>query len=100
MRGRTILRQTLDWAGLLNDETKAALNRDMGDSTQTPVVDDLYAKLIDMCQQPEPCVKGYGNLGSDDLPPSWPWYTAFGLTDRGRRSADVLMAKHTKYRVS
>lgn len=92
--GVPILRQTLYWAGSWNETTRTALYGEHHNAS----VDELYATLISMSRVSDSFIKGFGNLGSGDLPPSWPTYIAFGLTARGRLHAKALFAMHPKLR--
>ena len=92
--GRTILHQTLEWAGLWNEPRRRALYCEMNDST----VDELYSTLIELSRREDALIQGFGNLGSENTPRSWPTYTGFGLTELGRNHAESLFATHPQFR--
>jgi hypothetical protein len=87
-----ILCQALSWLGAWNEERRLALVGDRED----PVVERIYATLIAMARpfNDESLVKGFGNLGVDGSPPSWPNYVAFGVTEAGQKRADGLFQDH------
>lgn len=94
--GRAIMKQALMWLCDWNATTRHALYADGND----PVVDGLYQTLIGMCRPVSETdfIAGFGNLGTDTLPPSNPTYVSFGVTDRGRCQAEKLFAEYPEYR--
>jgi hypothetical protein len=93
--GLLILKQALMWLGEWSDAAHAAMYEDGAH----PVVDIMYATLIRLSNSTNArFIEGFGNLGTESLPPSAPMFVAFGATEAGYSQARKLFDAHPEYR--
>ena len=104
--GRNVVGQALVWAGHLDDELRESWQSSECDGE----IKTFYGALIRMTQQmlrsgtvrapirPGAVLfEGSGNLGTPDDPGSFPFFTAFRLTEHGAKVASLLLEQHPQY---
>jgi hypothetical protein len=91
-----VVGQALLWAGLIDDEVRAAWEA----IEYHPAITGCYGALIGMIRQPpgEALFQGGGDLGTPESPQAFPHFTSCRLTRRGERLARQLLAQYPEYR--
>lgn len=102
-----VVRQALQWAGLMNDEVREAWSR----LEYHPAILDCYGTLIRMIRQflqndrilpperlGEALFEGAGNFGTPREPRAFPDFTSCHLTEYGELVAKELLEQYPEYR--
>jgi hypothetical protein len=92
-----VVGQALTWAGLVNDEIRAAW---LDDFAYHPVIKEWYGVLIGMIRHEpatEALFEGAGNLGSAAEPIAMPQFTGCRLTPLGLSVAEQLLKQNPQY---
>jgi hypothetical protein len=104
-----VVGQALEWAGLMDDEVRAAWENP--GVAYHPAIVRVYGALIRMTHQihrvgpgmpperpGEVLFEGAGNLGTPDQPHAFPHFTSCRLSARGEQVACELLEQHPEYR--